>query len=248
MLPLLLLLPAILAWGGYLAAGLPQPGPLGIAAARSPSSTSPRLSRPSPLARALKGRFLHITDVHPDPYYKAYSSTEEEHACHSGKGPAGYYGAETSGCDSPLALVNATFAWINATLRGEVDFVVWTGDSARHDNDETIPRSDAQVVGQNELMVSKFREVFGKPDHGDGNEDDDDPTNRFTIPIIPTLGNNDILPHNIFMKGPNRWTSEYLRVWRDFIPEEQRHQFQRGGWYYVEVIPNKLAIFSLNTL
>jgi endopolyphosphatase len=92
--------------------------------------------------------------------------------------------------------------------------------------------------------VDRFRDVFGKPE----NYDDPDPTNDFVIPIIPTFGNNDILPHNIFTDGPNKWTRKYLDVWRQFIPEEQRHQFQSGGWFYVEVIRNQLAVFSLNTL
>jgi endopolyphosphatase len=137
--------------------------------------------------------------------------------------------------------VNATFQWINDTIRDEIDFVIWTGDSARHDNDEQIPRSEKQVISQNELVVQKFREVFGT-------SNDVGAASAFTIPIIPTLGNNDILPHNIFREGPNRWTRRYLETWRSFIPEEQRHQFARGGWFFVEAIPNRLAIFSLNTL
>jgi len=88
--------------------------------------------------------------------------------------------------------------------------------------------------------VDKFIEVFGDTDK---NSNDD-----CTIPIVPTFGNNDVLPHNIFAKGPNKWTKAYARVWRPFIPEEQRHQFDRGGWFYVEVIPNRLAVFSLNTM
>ncbi|MCJ1349525.1 Endopolyphosphatase [Peltigera leucophlebia] len=48
--------------------------------------------------------------------------------------------------------------------------------------------------------------------------------------------------------GPNRWTKSSLRIWRKFIPEEQRHSFERGGWFFAEVIPNKLAAFNLNTL
>lgn len=92
--------------------------------------------------------------------------------------------------------------------------------------------------------MQKFVEVFGKEDH----TNDTDPTNDFTIPIVPNFGNNDILPHNIFSRGPNRWTKKYTSVWEKFIPEEQRHAFERGGWFYVEVIPNKLAVFSLNTL
>ena len=147
-------------------------------------------------------------------------------------------------CDSPYTLVNATFDWINDNLKDDIDFVVWTGDSARHDNDERIPRSVKQVEDLNRFLVHKFVEVFGKTD----NIDDPDPTNDFVIPIIPTIGNNDVLPHNIFTPGPNRWTKRFASIWRKFVPEEQRHSFARGGWFYTEVIPNKLAVFSLNTL
>ena len=129
-------------------------------------------------------------------------------------------------------------------MKDSIDFVIWTGDSARHDNDEQNPRNTNQVLGLNEYMVQKFVEVFGKPD----NDDDDDPTNDFSIPIVPTFGNNDILPHNIFEAGPNRWTKSYLTLWKKFIPEAQRHQFDQGGWFNVEVIPGRLAVFSLNSL
>ena len=153
-------------------------------------------------------------------------------------------GAETTDCDSPISLINETFAWIEENLKDNIDFVVWTGDSARHDNDERIPRNEKQVSDSNTFLVNKFLEVFGKKD----NFNDTDPTNDFTIPIIPTFGNNDILPHNIFTPGPNRWTKKFLDIWRQFIPEEQRHAFEKGGWYFVEVIPNQLTVFSLNTL
>ena len=93
-------------------------------------------------------------------------------------------------------------------------------------------------------MVNKFEEVFGSKEREKGRGGN----GRFEIPIVPSFGNNDILPHNIFLKGPNKWTKEYASIWRPFIPEEQRHGFDRGGWFYVEVIPNKLAVFSLNTM
>ncbi|KAI4174702.1 MAG: hypothetical protein LQ343_002073 [Gyalolechia ehrenbergii] len=195
-------------------------------------------------AKTLHGRFLHITDLHPDRFYSFASSTDDDDACHWGEGSAGIFGAEKTDCDSPITLVNATFQWINDNLKGSIDFVVWTGDSARHDNDELIPRTEEQVVDLNSLLVEKFVEVFGKDD----NINDTDPTNDFTIPIVPNFGNNDILPHNIFTKGPNRWTKTFAHVWRKFIPEEQTHAFERGGWFFVEVIPNQLAVFSLNTL
>jgi len=104
------------------------------------------------------------------------------------------------------------------------------------------------------MLVNKFKEVFGWDDEDDGGgrrggggrEGRGGP---FKIPIVPTFGNNDILPHNIFVKGPNRWTKNYLTdVWKDIVPEAQKHAFERGGWFFVEVIPNKLAVFSLNTM
>ncbi|KAK5709003.1 Endopolyphosphatase [Elasticomyces elasticus] len=145
-----------------------------------------------------------------------------------------------------MALKRAnTMDWIHHNLRDKIDFVIWTGDSARHDNDEEIPRNAAQVIGFNEMMVQKMFEVFGKHS-GDG--EDENPNDDFVIPIVPAFGNNDILPHNVMAKGPNTWTRTYSRIWRQFIPEAQKHQFEQGGWYNVEVIPNKLAVFSLNTL
>lgn len=199
------------------------------------SVTQPQASS----SRHLHGRFLHITDIHPDPFYKIHSSTDEDHACHRGHGSAGTYGAETTDCDTPFALINATFKWIEENIKDSIDFVVWTGDSARHDNDERNPRNRDEILSTNRWVAEKFVEVFGK---------DDDPSQALTIPIVSTFGNNDIVPHNILDAGPNKWLKTYADVWRKFIPEEQRHGFERGGWYYVEVIPNKLAVFNLNTL
>ncbi|KAF2832837.1 Endopolyphosphatase [Ophiobolus disseminans] len=192
--------------------------------------------------RRLTGKFLHITDLHPDPHYKTYSSTTSEAACHRQNGPAGVYGAETSGCDSPYSLINQTFQWIHDNIKDDIDFVIWTGDSARHDNDEALPRTPKEVIRENEYIVSKFGEVFGDDEDKHGRVHD------WAIPIVPTFGNNDVMPHNIFLEGPNRWTKKYLEIWRGFIPEEQRHQFQQGGWFTVDVIPSKLAVISLNTI
>ncbi|KAF2631919.1 Endopolyphosphatase [Macroventuria anomochaeta] len=199
-------------------------------------------ARAAQSGRKLTGRFLHITDFHPDPFYKTYSSTTAEAACHRHQGPAGIYGAETSGCDSPFSLVNETFSWIKDNVKDDIDFVIWTGDSARHDNDENHARTQKQIIRQNEFLVEKFREVFGVSDK------DRRGVNDYVIPIVPTFGNNDIMPHNIFLQGPNKWTMKYLDIWRSFIPEAQRHQFQQGGWFSVEVIPEKLAVISLNTI
>ncbi|KAL7922729.1 Metallo-dependent phosphatase-like protein [Trichoderma austrokoningii] len=189
-----------------------------------------------PASRKLNGRFLHISDFHPDELYRVHSSTEESVACHRGKGLAGSYGAEKTDCDSPFSLVNATFAWIEENLKDDIDFVIWTGDSARHDSDEQNPRHEPEILRTNRIIADKFVETFSTPQHG------------LSVPIVPTFGNNDFLPHNIMLPGPNKWFAAYSDIWSRFIPEEQRHSFTFGGWFYVEVIPNQLAVFSLNTM
>ncbi|KUI65865.1 Endopolyphosphatase [Cytospora mali] len=218
---------------GVMCAPAPEQQPLSLHdTAPSPVPVTPEKIE----ARKLHGRFLHISDFHPDEFYKVHASTSADRACHRGKGPAGTYGAETSDCDSPISLVNATFDWvISSGLRDDIDFVIWTGDNARHDSDENIPRSAAQVIGTNRLLADKFAETFSD-------------AKGMRVPVVPTFGNNDILPHNVLMPGPNKWLARYADIWRKFIPEEQHHSFEFGGWFYVEVIPNQLAVFSLNTL
>ncbi|KAI9372509.1 Metallo-dependent phosphatase-like protein [Aspergillus egyptiacus] len=186
--------------------------------------------------RQLSGRFLHITDFHLDTHYEPGTSVRK--ACHRGKGGTGSIGAEGTDCDSPSALINETFRWIEKNLKDKIDFVLWTGDSARHDNDEKIPRSPAEIIDLNEILANKFIDVF----------EDSDALRGLSIPIIPTIGNNDIMPHNIFKQGPNRWTRRFTEVWAKFIPEHERHTFEEGGWFSADLIPNKLAAISLNTM
>lgn len=182
-------------------------------------------------------------DFHPDRYYKVGSSISDG-SCHHGKGSAGYFGKEGSDCDAPISLVDETFRWIEENLKDKIDFVVWTGDSARHDNDERNPRTDDEIVELNDYMARKWTSLFGmrkglsKPNS----------IPQLSVPVVPTFGNNDITPHNIFRKGPNDWTKRFAEVWRHFIPEDQRHSFVEGGWFTTEVIPGKLAVISLNTM
>ncbi|KAH8174059.1 calcineurin-like phosphoesterase domain-containing protein [Sarocladium implicatum] len=186
--------------------------------------------------RKLQGRFLHITDFHPDELYKVHSSTDEGIACHRKKGLAGSFGAEKTDCDSPLSLVNATFDWVREHVKDDIDFIIWTGDTARHDSDEKNPRDTESVYRMNRMVADSFVDAIA------------DKNGRLDVPIIPTFGNNDFLPHNIFYPGPNKWLHAYSDIWRRFIPEAQRHSFEYGGWFQVEVIPNHLAVISLNTM
>ncbi|CAG8231227.1 unnamed protein product [Penicillium nalgiovense] len=194
------------------------------------------------LRKPIRGRFLHITDFHPDRLYKAGTSIDR--SCHRGNGPAGYFGAEGTDCDAPLSLVNETFRWIDENLKDEIDFVIWTGDSARHDNDEKLPRTADEIMELNTLLSQEWIKIFGE----EGVSETSNAVPRMSIPVIPTFGNNDIMPHNIFKEGPNKWTKRFAEIWNPFIPEDQRHTFVEGGWFTAEVVPGRLAVISLNTM
>ncbi|KAI6003997.1 hypothetical protein EDD15DRAFT_2385097 [Pisolithus albus] len=211
--------------------------------------------------RGLHGRFLHITDVHPDPFYKhgAHPST----ACHRKKPKkkrrAGYYGTAYKECDSPLALTNFTLDYLEERWSDEIDFVIWTGDSARHDNDDKIPRPLSEVYELNEAVAEKMKQVFSSKG----------------IPVVPTIGKASfalvasvavtVLPQETTTSGvrPNDITRTYssyvvqhvekrvlrfCRMWSDFIPPESRASFLQGGYFSVEVVPGALAVVSLNTM
>lgn len=225
-----------------------------VSAAAVPAQTPLQLNRvkhpkqPQTQERKLHGRFLHITDIHPDSHYKP--GTDPSYQCHRGTGTAGRYGAEKSSCDTPWTLVDETFRWIEENLKDQIDFVVWTGDSARHDKDVKIPRTEAEIYNSNEKTVGKMLEVFGN------SMDEERP---LTLPIVPTVGNNDIYPHNIMQPGPSQLTKEYLELWKPFIPEDQYHVFYKGAYFWQQVVPGEngklgpaseggLVVFSLNTM
>ena len=193
--------------------------------------------------RKLHGRFLHITDIHPDPYYVEGSSIDA--VCHTGKPSkkkdvAPKFGKAMSGCDSPVILMEETLRWIKENLRDKIDFVIWTGDNIRHDNDRKHPRTEAQIFDMNNIVADKMTELFSA-----GNEED---PRDFDVSVIPSLGNNDVFPHNMFALGPTLQTREYYRIWKNFVPQQQQRTFDRSASFLTEVIPRKLAVLSINTL
>ncbi|KIM90810.1 hypothetical protein PILCRDRAFT_811292 [Piloderma croceum F 1598] len=136
-------------------------------------------------ARKLTGRFLHITDMHPDPHYKPHTSIYK--SCHR-KNPkkkrdrAGFWGTPFEECDSPLRLTDFTLRYLDKHWSSEIDFVIWTGDNARHDEDRKIPRTTDEIYDLNRAVAKKMEKIF---------------LNK-GIPVIPSIGNNDVWPHVIF--------------------------------------------------
>jgi endopolyphosphatase len=123
---------------------------------RTSSSLSAALTPPTD--KKLKGRFLQLTDLHPDPWYTPGSSTKK--ACHRKKPKkkndrAAQWGTSfssvyalvllfhalilrvpSSDCDSPLSLTNYTLDYLNKDWASEIDFVICTSSPA---NGRSIP-------------------------------------------------------------------------------------------------------------
>ncbi|PPQ94043.1 hypothetical protein CVT25_009891 [Psilocybe cyanescens] len=159
--------------------------------------------------------------MHPDPHYTPRSSQSK--ACHrkrpkKKKDEAKLFGTPYSECDSPFRLTNYTLDYLKDNWANEIDFVVWTGDNARHDNDRKLPRTPSEINDLNRAIASKMQSAFGSKG----------------IPVVPSLGNNDV------------W--QYLGSRSQQHHKQFRFVFQRGAYYAVEVIPDAVAVISLNTM
>ncbi|WFD28612.1 endopolyphosphatase [Malassezia nana] len=198
--------------------------------------------------RPLSGRFLHITDMHVDGYYRENAAVVSQchrdapHKKHGGHWRAGYWGTPVSDCDSPLRLANSTLQWLQQAWQPEpsdayegvpaapFDFILWTGDSARHEQDAVLPRSAKEIADLNRYTVDLFEHYFPN------------------VPLVPNIGNNDIQLHNTMPGGPSQELTEFSNIWQKHIPANQREAFLRGGYFAKDVIPDKLGVISLNTL
>ncbi|EJT98271.1 hypothetical protein DACRYDRAFT_96807 [Dacryopinax primogenitus] len=183
------------------------------------------------------GRFLHLTDIHPDTHYTPY--TRPSSACHNthfGKKStrvAGFWGTPVSDCDSPIRLVDLALDFAEQWA-DEVDWVVWTGDSARHDNDPQLARTEEEIEGSNQYLATRMKEVFW--DRG--------------VPVIPSIGNNDVWPHNVMYPGPSSTTRAYAKMWTPILsPLTNLSTLSHGLYFSTPLLTeHKVAAVSLNTL
>ncbi|CAO3646944.1 unnamed protein product [Mucor fragilis] len=174
------------------------------------------------------GKFVHVTDFHLDPYYVEGASVSS--LCHrkdgsNGKGVAGKFGVLGSDCDSPKALIDATFEFLKQQA-SDADFVIYTGDSVRHDRDFLDMRGDDEVRSTQQQVVQYFKETFSSK-------------------VIPVLGNNDVETHNNVMAYDDSYT-EFASTWAPF-DLTLGQDFLQGG-YYVQEITSNLRTINTNTM
>ncbi|KAJ2522152.1 Endopolyphosphatase [Coemansia sp. RSA 2049] len=219
-------------WGVWIAAGLACVGSASILLLflMSTAGMLPRSGPAEPPASV--GRFIHITDLHIDPSYREGSTTYSQ--CHrqpphgataddDGHRRTGVFGIPRVKCDSPPALINATRDHLRLEWGDKTDFVLWTGDSGRHDGDAEMPRTFDEIIEQNRIAANAMRHAF--PAH---------------VPIVPNIGNNDVSPHNELPapghKRARRTFAQLARAWKDLVPSDQLKTFYYGGYFAKDVM------------
>ena len=181
--------------------------------------------------------FLHITDIHIDPYYDVGSPNN----CLLGSTGMGccrwnsipkepFKKANKWGdfnCDATRLLVNNTFYHILNKLNYSYDFILFTGDIIHH---HLLSETEKGNIEQMKEFFKVLEYYFPK------------------IPIYPCLGNHDtfpidqLAPPSIFSK----FLMDYLNeTWK--LDKEAFKTLAYGG-YYTQLISPGFRIISINSL
>ncbi|XP_076817204.1 acid sphingomyelinase-like phosphodiesterase 3b [Clavelina lepadiformis] len=175
------------------------------------------------------GYFWHLSDLHLDFYYDQNEENLTQ-VCPSSfgaeaikPGPWGDYK-----CDSPWNLINAS-VYAMKKIKGDPDFILWTGDDTLHTNDEDKYLGEDVVIETISNLTSLLKEVFP------------------TTTIYSTLGNHDYHPKNQMPVGNSTLLNGVANLWQDwFTDKNSLEMFRSNGYYSTEVTPG-LCVISLNT-
>ncbi len=117
-----------------------------------------------------------------------------------------------------------------------------------HDDDPDVPRSAAEILEANHFIVNKFISTF-------------DVNRTF---VIPTIGNNDVHPHNSFHEQhAMRYLETLAHIWRPFLDRTLNadihlqlpsilttnafDNFRKHGYFH-QRITSSLTVLSVNSL
>ncbi len=176
------------------------------------------------------GKFLHLTDLHIDPYYRTGSSVKS--ICHRFEDnvpTAGYFGDRK--CDTPVRTARHLLRHIR-DRHMDFDFIILTGDLARHDTEPEILPKTRKEIYQTSLMVrSALNKYFPAK------------------PVIFTIGNNDLFEHDQLVGGHRSLDLKlHFIIWRHYVPRDQWATFANYGYYKITGYYYPLDIIALNTM
>ncbi|KAI9259300.1 Metallo-dependent phosphatase-like protein [Sporodiniella umbellata] len=181
--------------------------------------------------KELHGRFLHITDIHLDNHY--LEGSDPATICHrrgkSHSSEVGKFGALGTECDTPISLVKATFDFLKEHVQ-DIDFILYTGDTARHDRDKSEPITSEDILTGHKTILKQFESAY----------------DTSYTPMIPTIGNNDGLNHNDITKQDKVFT-QLQTIWKP-LELNLTHTFGEGGYFTQELIKNRLSVINTNSM
>ena len=124
----------------------------------------------------------------------------------------------------------------------KLGFILWTGDSSRHDRDRLLPKKSKSSCKENKKVMKLVLKYL--------------PVSR--VPVIPSIGNWDVYPTSqLDPVNNNKALLKLWELWKPLFPHEEsrshetaaiKETFMKGGFFSREIIPNNLHVISLNTL
>uniref|UniRef100_A0A0N4ZSU7 Metallophos domain-containing protein n=1 Tax=Parastrongyloides trichosuri TaxID=131310 RepID=A0A0N4ZSU7_PARTI len=111
-------------------------------------------------------------------------------------------------CDTPKTLLDNSIRSA-AKIINTPDLILWTGDNTPHVDGYNFD----YVVNTINITTSYIKKYF--------------PNTK----VIPLFGNHDYAPGNMFPDRNNTVYSETYKIWKDWIGEENKDTFLKGGYY-----------------
>lgn len=176
--------------------------------------------------------FLHITDVHCDPWYKIGSDTNCVVGDKTGMGccrqfeipkspfrPAGPNG--DFNCDLPLSTVDTV---LNQSRILNPDFIFWTGDTpGHHDITQTLHENIKVITEVSHMLKNYFPNT----------------------PVFPVFGNHDAWPIDQFQLPPhNILLTNITNLWNQLW---NLNMTINGGYYQTYVPYTNITLLALST-
>jgi hypothetical protein len=130
--------------------------------------------------------------------------------------------------------LDSTFSFLGSNSdTKDPDFIIYTGDTARHDRDKKQPRTVDIIMADHVMAVTYFTKTFNF---------------KSGLQLFPTIGNNDPAGHNAQKPNDVSFFNLMSKIWAPYnLNLESDSSFQSGG-YYIRKVNAKLSVISLNTM
>jgi sphingomyelin phosphodiesterase len=186
------------------------------------------------------GYFVHMTDMHIDPYYKEglpvvcdlpmccrdQGSEGEGEGEGEGVVVSGYWGTVNVSCDIPVRLSEAVHKWFAGNMKP--DFFINTGDDPPHNIWEQSKEFNMNVTN---TVAEHHKIAFGE------------------IPSFVSIGNHEYFPVDIARgNSEDDWLYDNMaNTWKYWLADDAVKTLRFGGFYTARARPH-LRIISLNTM